>query len=76
MPTYIFKTTPEFWWLIGVAVASVLLQAFMEFDPEKIKDFKVWAVGIGSASVRAAAGAAFAWLTKPEQPRDAEGRFA
>jgi len=63
---YDFKPGPELAWVVIVAIAVVLLQAGMEFDPEKIGDVKVWALGIGAASVRAAAGAAFAWLTKPD----------
>ena len=63
---YDYKKTQELAWFIFVAVATVLMQALMEFDPAAIVDGGAWAVSLGAASVRAAAGAALAFLTKPK----------
>ena len=39
----------------GIAVATVVLSALAEFDPSNIVDWRMWAVGVGAASVRQAA---------------------
>ena len=68
---YEFKALEELFWFVVVAVATVVLQALVEFDPAKIDDWRAWAIGLGAAAVRAAAGAALAWLGKRELARDA-----
>ena len=62
---YDYKKAQELGWFIVVAVATVLMQALMEFDPATIVDGRAWAVSLAAASVRAAAGAALAFLAKP-----------
>lgn len=61
---YEFKALEELGWFVLVAVATVVLQALVEFDPSRIDDWRAWAVGVGAAAVRAGAGAALAWLGK------------
>lgn len=40
--------------LVGLAVATSvpLFEALARFDPERVTDWKAWAVGVGAASVR------------------------
>jgi hypothetical protein len=59
---YTFKRWPEFAWAVGMAVAVVLAQAMLTFDPTTIVDWRAWAVGIAGASVRAAGGAVLAYM--------------
>lgn len=64
---YEFRKLDEAIWAVGIAVAVSVFQALVTFDPETITDYKTWAVGIVAGAVRAAAGAAIAFLTKPRQ---------
>lgn len=61
---YDFKKLEEFLWLVGVAIATALFQVLAEFNPEKITDWKIWAIGIGAGLVRAAGAAALIGLAK------------
>ncbi|MCX2728566.1 hypothetical protein OO015_13835 (plasmid) [Thermomicrobium sp. 4228-Ro] len=61
---YEFKALEELGWFVFVAVATVVLQALVEFDPSRVDDWRAWAVGVGAAAVRSGAGAALAWLGK------------
>lgn len=73
---YEFKALEELGWFVLVAVATVVLQALVEFDPSRIDDWRAWAVGVGAAAVRAGAGAALAWLGKhaiTDEDGDASG---
>ena len=76
MPTYNWRPVAEAAWFVAVAVLTIVLQALMEFDPEKIGDLKVWAVGIGSASIRAGAGALLAYFVNPVRPSTQEAKDA
>lgn len=69
---YDFKAWEELFWFVLVAVATVVLQALAEFDPERISDWRTWLVGIGAAAVRAGAGAALAWLAKRQMTSEEE----
>ena len=61
---YHYRALQELFWFAGVAVVTVLLQTFLTFEPNEIQDWRLWAVGLGAAAVRAFAGAAIAWLGK------------
>lgn len=63
---YRFLVREETIWAVVVAVLTVLLQALVAFDPAEIADWRAWAVGLGAAMVRAAAGALLALLATPE----------
>lgn len=45
-------------WGAVSAIAVTLLQALVEFDATAIVDWRLWAVGLGSAAVRSGAQAA------------------
>ena len=62
---YNFKGWQELSWFVLVAVATTALQALVEFDPAAVTDYRAWIISLGVASMRAGAGAALAWLTKP-----------
>ena len=64
---YEFKVRPEVAWAVAVAVLTPLLVALSTFDPEQITDWRVWAIGVGAAMVRALGGALLAVLTSPER---------
>ena len=61
---YRFVVMREAGWAALVAIATVLLEALITFDPSVITDWQVWALGIGAAGVRAAAAAVLAAFTK------------
>ena len=61
--TYTFKPI-ELFWAALVAIITVVLQALVNFDPMQIVDWKVWAIGIGAASVRAAAAALLVFFAR------------
>jgi len=65
MPKYDFKLLAEALWFALVAVAVVMLQALIQFDPAEIKQWDTWIITLAAASVRAAAGALLAAFTKP-----------
>lgn len=60
MPQYIYKPKPEVVWAIAIAVLTPLLVTMATFDPETITDWRVWAVGVVAAMVRALGGAILA----------------
>ena len=62
MPSYIFKALPEAGWAIFVAVATVVLTELITLDINAIDDPLIWGAALLAASVRAAAGAALAFL--------------
>lgn len=70
---YDFKAAEELFWFIVVAVAMVLFQAMYEFDPEKITDWRAWAVGVVAAAIRAVGGAGLSWLSKRRAAGEAAG---
>ncbi len=72
MPTYAWKSAAEAGWYVAVAVATVLLTALVSFDAETVTDWRTWAVGLGSASVRAGAGALLAHVINPVRPTTQE----
>lgn len=61
---YRFVVIREALWAAFVAVALVLLQALVEFDPAVITDWAAWSVSLAAAGVRAAAAAVLAGFTK------------
>lgn len=63
---YEFKRIEEMAWVIAVAAGTVLVEVLVTFDAAKVDDWKVWAIGVGSGMVRAAAGAALAFLSRPK----------
>lgn len=62
--TYRFKLTAEFWWFVLVTFAVALLTPLITFEPEKITDWKTWAVSLVAGGIRAVAGAVIAYVTK------------
>lgn len=62
---YKFKAVEEAFWVIVVAVAFALAQALLTFEPEKITDWRTWAIALAGSLVRAAAGALLALRSKP-----------
>lgn len=69
---YTFKRA-EFVWLVLVAAAVAGLEVAVRFDPAAISDWRTWAIAAGAGIVRAAAGAALAYLTRPEHDVDGRG---
>ncbi len=67
---YDFKAAEELLWFIVVAVVMVLFQAMYEFDPEKITDWRAWALGVVAAAIRAAGGAGLSWWNKRRAARE------
>lgn len=61
---YVFKLDQELLWFIAVAVLTTVAQLAIDFKPEAITDWRVWAVSGAAAIVRAAGGALSAWLAK------------
>jgi hypothetical protein len=62
--TYKFRPLPELGWGVAIAAGLVILQALVTLDPEKIADWRTWAVALGGAAIRAAAGAAIDWIRR------------
>lgn len=56
--SYQFRFKPEALWFVGVAALTAILQILITFDPAKIENWQTWAIALGAAAVRAAAGAA------------------
>jgi len=65
MPEYDFKHVQEAGWFAFVAVAVVVLEALIQFNPDTITDYQAWGIAIGAGAVRAAAGTLLAAFTKP-----------
>lgn len=61
---YDFKPLQELTWAVALAVALVVLPALMTLDPMLITDWRVWAIALAGASIRAAAGAALDYLRR------------
>jgi hypothetical protein len=70
LPEYEFKALAELGWFVLVAAMTVLFQVLAEFDPSTIEDWRTWFIALGAAMVRAAAGAALAWLARRGVERD------
>lgn len=64
MPSYRFRPKAELIWFVLIAVITTLMQALIEFDAALIADWQAWAIALGSALVRAAAGAFLAYVAK------------
>lgn len=54
---YEFKRLQEYAWAGIVAALVFGLQVLVEFDPDKVTDWKAWAIALGAGMVRAVAGA-------------------
>ena len=63
--SYEFKRD-EFIWMVVVAAGIAVLQVFVQFDPATVVDWRTWAVALGGSAIRAGAGAAIAYLTRPK----------
>lgn len=70
--TYQFRPRAELGWFIAVAVLTTLMQILIEFDAEAITSWQTWAISLGSALVRAAAGAFLAYVAREGIVYDAE----
>lgn len=62
--TYRFKALPELYWSVLTAAAVVLLLELAALNPDGIQNWRTWAVALGVAMVRAAAGAGLDWLRR------------
>jgi hypothetical protein len=62
MPTYDFKKWHELGWAVFVAVATVVLTELVTFNESTLADPQAWGAALLAASLRAAAGAALAFL--------------
>ena len=60
MPEYLYRKRAEILWAVAIAGLTPLLVALSTLDPETITDYRIWAVGIGAAMVRAVAAAIIA----------------
>lgn len=67
---YRFKPLEELYWGVVTAASIVLLQALFTLQPEAVSDWQTWAVALGGATVRAAAGAALDWLRRSAVDQD------
>lgn len=61
---YKFVVLREAAWAAFIAIALLVLQTLVGFDPNGINDWKAWAIALGGAAVRAAAAAVLAAFTK------------
>lgn len=61
---YTFKPLPELYWGIVTAGSIVLLTALVTLNPETVTDWRGWAIALGGATVRAAAGAGLDYLRR------------
>ena len=61
---YEFKKVQELGWAVLVAAMTTALQVLVASDLVAITDWRAWAVSLGAAVTRAAAGAALAILTR------------
>lgn len=62
MPTYDFKKWHELEWAMFVAVATVVLTELITFNQDTLTDPTAWGSALLAASIRAAAGAALAFI--------------
>lgn len=63
--SYNWKTFEELAWIAVVAGGIAVLQVLAGLDPNGISDWRTWFVALAGGALRAAAGAAIAFLTKP-----------
>ena len=63
--TYVFKAKQELIWGVAIAAAVSVLQVLSDFEPSKIVSWQTWAIALGAGAVRAAAGAALAFMSRP-----------
>ena len=61
---YRFKWLEELGWAALIAVSMTILTELVLFDPNEIQDWKIWAINLGAAAIRAAAGAMIAIVNK------------
>lgn len=62
--TYKFKPGPEFWWAILTMAGYELAQILVTLQPEKIADWRTWAVATAGAVVRGVAGGIISTIPK------------
>lgn len=62
---YEWKRAEEAAWVAAVAAGIALLEVLVRFDAEAVTDYKLWAVSLGGSMIRAAAGAAMAFISRP-----------
>lgn len=71
---YKFQPLQELYWGVLTAALLVLLPALVTLEPEKITDWRVWAVALGGSTLRAAAGAGLDYVRRAitqEEPEPA-----
>ena len=61
---YDFKVVAEFAWAVFLAAFVSALQVIVTTQFETLTDWRTWAVSLGAAVARTAAGAAIALLTR------------
>ena len=59
---YKFNRLAELVWAVVVAVGFFAVTVLVDFDPDAITDWKSWAISLAGGVVRAAGGAALAFL--------------
>jgi hypothetical protein len=64
LPRYDFKPLQELLWSVLTAVAVVLLMELVALNPDGIASWRSWAIALGTAMLRAGAGAALDWLRR------------
>lgn len=61
---YRFKPLQELYWGLLTGVGIVLFQALLTLEPEKVSDWRAWAVGLGGALVRVIGGAGIDYVRR------------
>lgn len=62
MKSYHFKVTQEVVWFIAIAILTPLITVAADFDPNTITNWRVWAVGVVAACIRAGGAAILTFI--------------
>ena len=62
LPEYVYNRAAEVGWAVFVAVATVIGTELLTFDESTLADPRAWGIALLAGCVRAAAGAALAFL--------------
>ena len=62
---YDFKKAQELFWFLATAAVLAIAQILVTFEPEKVLDWKTYAIALIGAAVRAIAGALLTRAPKP-----------
>lgn len=60
IPTQYRLTAAEIFWAAVVAIGLELLQVLATFQPEKVTDYRTWAISLAGSLIRVGAAAAIA----------------